>query len=396
MEFMQVVETIDAQHASIDTLFNTPDDRAYQRVGRRTNPDPAYLAQLQEAVRLLVDVREGRRSYHLLEAAMTTSDFPLLMADVLDRQLLANYREAPQTFRFYCKVATVRDFRTVKRFAINGGEARLQKVGTVPEASEYTYDVVGEAKYEYSVNKYGKKFALTWEDLINDDLGAFGDLPERLARSARRTEEFFATDLFVGTTGPDSTFFATGNANISTAGSGGVNPVLSIAGLQNAMIVIASQLDSDSEPIVISAVTLIVPPALEVVANNIVNATVARITGAGGASGQELEVANWMSRKVQVVVNRYIPIIATTNGNTTWFLFADPTDGRPAIEVGFLRGHTEPELFRKAPNQQRAGGGSNPDDGDFESDAIEHKVRHVLGGTLCDPKMAYGSNGSAA
>lgn len=395
MEFMQVVETIEAERASVEKLFNGPDDAGYQRVGRRQ--DPQYLTNIQEAVRLLTDVRAGRRSYHLLEAAMSTSDFPLLMADVLDRQLLGNYRETPQTYNQYCRVGTVRDFRTVKRFAINGGEGRLQKVGTIPEASEYQYDTISEAKYEYSVAKYGKKFALTWEDLINDDLGAFGDLPARLSRAARRTEEFFATDLFVGASGPDATFFAAGNKNISTAGSGGVNPVLSIAGLQNAMQILAGQTDSDGEPIVITAVTLVVPPALEVPAQNILNATLIRATGAGGVAGQELEVANWMRSKVTLVVNPYIPIIAATaNGNTSWFLFANPGDGRPALEVGFLRGHTEPELFRKAPNAQRAGGGADPTDGDFETDAVEHKVRHVLGGTLMDPKMAYASNGSAA
>lgn len=395
MEFMQVVETIEAEAASVEKLFNGPDQIGFQRVGRRN--DPAYLANLAEATRLLNDVREGRKSTMLLEAAMSTSDFPLLMADVLDRQLLANYRELATSYRAYTRVGTVRDFRTVKRFVMNGGEGRLQKVGTVAEGAEYTYDKVTEGSYSYSVSKYGKKFALTWEDLINDDLGAFGDLPDRLARSARRTEEYFVTDLFVGASGPDSTFFASGNANISTAGTGGVNPALSIAGLQNAMTVLGSQTDSDGEPILITAYTLVVPPALEVTANNILNATIIRATAAGGASGQELEVANWMRSKVTVVVNPYIPLVATTaNGNTSWFLFANPSDGRPAMEIGFLRGHTEPELFRKAPNAQRAGGGLDPMDGDFETDAVEHKVRHVLGGTLVDPKMAYASNGTGA
>jgi hypothetical protein len=35
-------------------------------------------------------------------------------------------------------------------------------------------------------------------------------------------------------------------------------------------------------------------------------------------------------------------------------------------------------------------------DGDFDTDSIEYKVRHVLGGSVIDPKFAVASNGSAA
>jgi hypothetical protein len=37
------------------------------------------------------------------------------------------------------------------------------------------------------------------------------------------------------------------------------------------------------------------------------------------------------------------------------------------------------------------GGGVNPTDGDFDTDTAEYKVRHVLGGTLMDPKAAVAS-----
>ena len=38
----------------------------------------------------------------------------------------------------------------------------------------------------------------------------------------------------------------------------------------------------------------------------------------------------------------------------------------------------------------------NPMDGDFETDSIMYKIRHVLGGTLLDPIMAVASNGGDA
>lgn len=386
-DFLETIETIRAEEASIGRLFNTADGTPIR--GRRN--DPAYTGMLTEAATLVADVLDGRRPVHYLTEALTTSDFPMLFGDILDRQLLAGYRETPQVWNQYAKRGSVRDFRTVKRFFVDGGEGRLTGVA---ERSPYPAGKVDEGKYQYSVSKFGKRFPISWETLINDDLDALKDAPARMARSARRTEEYFATDLFFGASGPDTTFFASGNNNIVTS-----NPALSIAALQTAFTILAAQRDTDGEPILIDAAVLVIPPALEVVAQNILQATTLRVTAAaaGGATGQELEVANWMRNKLKLAVNPYIPIIATTNGNTSWMLVADPSSGRPAAEVGFLRGHEEPELFMKSPNATRVGSGAaDVMNGDFDTDSVDYKVRHVLGGTLMDPKMAVASNGSGS
>ena len=38
----------------------------------------------------------------------------------------------------------------------------------------------------------------------------------------------------------------------------------------------------------------------------------------------------------------------------------------------------------------------NPMEGDFDTDRIDYKIRHVFGGTTIDPLMAVYSNGSGA
>ena len=97
-------------------------------------------------------------------------------------------------------------------------------------------------------------------------------------------------------------------------------------------------------------------------------------------------------------MNPYIPIVASSsNGNTSWFLFANPNNGRPALEMAFLRGHEEPEIFMKTSNAQRIGGGmTDPMDGDFDTDSLQYKVRHVLGGARLDPKMTVASSGAGS
>lgn len=395
-EFLETIEQIRAEEASVGRLFNSSKDGVGVR-GRRHTPE--YTRQLVEAANFIADVVEGRRPFSHFQEAMTTSDFSNLFGDVLDRQVLAGYRETPQTFRSYMKISTVRDFRTVKRFKVDGAEGVLT---AVPEQTEYPEASLADGVYSYSVGKYGRRMAFSWESEINDDLGMLQDVPTRYGKAARRTEERFATGLFVGVSGPNGTFFSNANKNVinTTNGAASTNPALSVAGIQDGLKVLANQVDADGEPIAIDMVHLVVPPALLVQANQILNATEIWDSSAlgGGAAGRELHTANWMKNMVTLHLNPYIPILATSaNGATSWFMFTDPNSGRPAAEVGFLRGHEEPELFMKSPDAVRIGGGvANAMDGDFSTDTVEYKVRHVLGGTLMDPKAAVASNGSGA
>ena len=384
-EFLETIERIEASAASVQRLYGGEG----QSVRSLKSDSPEYKQKLAEAARLMADAMDGKRlALWQFREAIGTSDFPLLFGDILDRQLLANYREWPGSFPNYTAVKTVPDFRTVKRFAIDGSEAVL---GQVNAQAEYPGSNLSETKFEYAVVKYGRRIPFSWEAMINDDLDALKDIPQRFARAARRTEERFVTDLLFDSNGPDATHFSVGNSNIVTS-----NPVLTIAGLQTAFTILAAQQDSDGEPIVIDSAELVVPPALEVVALNILNAVEIRVlTSGGGDSAQGLVATNWMKNRLRLNVNPYIPLIASSNGDTSWLVIANPSNARPTVEIGFLRGHAEPEIFIKASNAQRVGGGAAaPLDGDFDTDSIIYKVRHVLGGTLMDPKAAVGSKGT--
>ena len=397
MEMLELVEKIRSEEASTQKLFGS-DGRSARPAGRSAQ----YLGLLAEAAALIADVQRGRRPAYLLQEAMTTSDFPYLFGDILDRQMLAAYQEFPSDILRICRRSVVPDFRQIKRFpALTGVDGQLAKVA---EKAEYPVDDLSETSpYTYYVYKYGRKVPISWETLINDDLGNFTDIPQRLARAARRSEAKFVTGMYCTTTGPDSTFFSDANLNRMTvaAGADSANPVLSTAALGLAMKLLSKQtvtIDGASEPVYVDMVYLVVPPALEVTARNILNATQIIMAETGGTSNQTLWADNWMRNRVQLIVDPYIPIVASSsNGSTSWFLFAAPSVGTPALEIGFLRGHEAPEIFIKSPNAARVGGGmANPLDGDFDTDAVEYKVRHVFGGATMLPKMAVASNGSGA
>ncbi|GAA0403029.1 hypothetical protein GCM10009530_63760 [Microbispora corallina] len=387
MQLLDLIESYNAADASTERL--------YAREGRRVRggrTDPKYKQSLLEATRLYQAVLDGRTPVYRLQEAMSTSDFQYLFGDIIDRQMLARYQHTPVVWTSVAKRGRVRDFRSVNRYTLDGGEAVLTEV---KQAEEYPAATVTDGKYSYSVKKFGRRLPFTWESFINDDLDALADMPNRLANAATFSEEKFFTDLFAGSNGPDSTFFSSGNANVVTS-----NPALSVAGLTTAYNVLAAQKDTDGNPIYVSGVVLMVPPALRITANNIINATeiLAADGGGDGTGNNQLRVQNWLRNDVTVVVNPWLPIISSSaNGNTSWYLFADPNVGRPAMEMGFLVGHETPELFQKAPNAVRVGGGTvDPMDGDFDTDSVDTKVRHVFGGTLMDPKSAVASNGTGS
>lgn len=359
----------------------------------RRDADPRYRQRLLEAARLYEQVLKGDRYAALtFQEAMSTSDFAHLFGDILDRQILAKYQSMPVQWSAYARRGRVRDFRQVKRYTLDGAEATLDRVR---ELTEYPAAPLMDGFYAYEVGKFGRRVALSWEDLVNDDLDAFASIPDRLGNAARRTEEKFVTSLYASSTGPNSGFFSNGNRNLVASGA---SSALSVSSLQAAYTLLASQVDADGAPIYIESAVLVVPPALKVTAMNILNAVelTAASGGGDGTGTDQLTVANWMRNDVTPVVNPWLPLISTdgTVGSTAWYLFANPQVGRPALELGFLVGHEIPELFQKSPNAVRVGGGAvAPEDGDFDSDSVEWKIRHTLGGTLMDPKSAVASPG---
>lgn len=380
-EFLDLLETVKAEEATVQRMFGD----AGRGIRSLRRDDPRYLRSLSEATKLVADVTAGRTPMHRLQEAMSTSDFPLLFGDIIDRTMLGKYAEWPTVWAKVAKRGSVKDFRTKRQFVMDGAEAILSEV---PQGSEYPEAALTEGKYDYSVKKYGRRVPFLWEVFINDDLDALRETPSSLAKAARMSEERFATELYVDSTGPDATFFSAGNGNRITTGGAGLSVATLTAGIQ----ALWAQKDADGNPIFTGKVRLVVPPALAVTAMNIINATEIRVAaGSGSATTDQVVATNWVGGQVaEVVVNPWIPIVdVSANKNTTWYLFADPGVGRPAQEVGFLRGHETPELFLKSPNATRIGGGLvGAEEGSFETDGIDYKVRHVFGGGLMEPKSA--------
>lgn len=382
-ELFERLGTFRASEAS--SLFRGDGVQAGRRAG-----NPEYEARLDEAMDLWTAALHGNRYDILLfQEAMSRSDFQFLFADILQRTTLGTYAEWPMIWSTIARRGVRNDFRIGRAFTLDGAEGALPKVA---EYKEYDDSSVTDGKYDYAVEKYGRKIKISWESIVNDDLDNLRSLPDRLAKAARMTEERFASTLYAGASGPDGTFFASGHGNKMTA-------KLSTGSLQEALRLAWAQRDADGNPIFTGQMRLVVPPALTITAKNILNATeIWAATGGGDGTGaNQMRAQNWVPQEIaQSVTNPWLPILATSaNGDTSWYLFSDPGVGRPAMEVGFLRGQEAPALFVKAPNAQRVGGGMlAPEDGDFDTDSVEWKVRFCVGGTTMEPKAAVASDGT--
>lgn len=373
----------------------------------------ARVEQVASAVALWNDLRNGRvPSYFLQEAlfpqtpgvariiesnypglfreGMTRSDFPLLTGDVIDRMALARYNTFPSPWKQFATTKTLRDFRTVRRIAMNGLEGQWSDV---PETDEFQYGSASETGYTYTPKKYVKGAKISFETIMNDDLDQFTSIPDRLGRGGARTVNKFVTGLYVDANGPHASLYTVGNANKVTS-----NAVLSVTALGTAWSILRQMTDTDGEPIMVESAVLVVPPALEVTARNILNSVQIWATTQGGATGQEVHYNNWIGGSLQLAVDPYIPVVASSaNGNTSWFVFANPQISRPAIEVGFLAGFQEPQLYQKVSDTMRVGGGGvDQAVGSWGSMAQEYKGIIAFGGTRLDAKCTVSSNGSGS
>jgi hypothetical protein len=347
-----------------------------------------YARRLSEVAEMLADVMQGRQHpYVLVQEAQSTSDFPYLFGDVIDRVLLGAYASWPSVWASIARRGRRRDFRIGKAFTIDGANSPLP---VVQQGIEYPYDSLTDGNFAYGLSKYGRALAFLWEAIVNDDLQALAEAPNLLAQAAHNTEDRFFTELVVDSTGPDATFFSSGHGNLAASPG-----ALTLDTLQTGVAAMQAQKDPQGNPIFTGKVRIMVPPALEVTAKNIVRATQI-FTSPGATSGQQIATMNWANDSIaDVVVNPWLPVVDTTKGNTAWYLFADPGIGRPAVEMGFLLGHETPKVFMKAPDSVRVGGGvvGGPD-GDFATDGVAYKVRHCLGGTLMDFRGGYANAGS--
>jgi phage major head subunit gpT-like protein len=259
----------------------------------------------------------------------STLSLPGILSNVANKFLAAGFNAVEDGWREISAMRNVRDFKTSTSYSLTGGMI-YEKVGP---SGELKHGNVGELSYTNKAETYGRMFAITRQDIINDDLGALTQLPMKLGRGAAlKLNDVFWTEFLANV----GTFYSTGNLNYISGGTS----VLAASALTLVLAKFRRQTDPDGLPLGISPKILLVPPELEITADELMTAT-AFNTG-GSSTTDRVPNRNTWAGKYRVVTSSYLSNSNYTGYSTTaWYLLADPAD-LPVIEVAFLNGRETP------------------------------------------------------
>ncbi len=277
----------------------------------------------------------------------TTSDFADLLANVANKTLRRAYEEAPQTFLPLGVQVSIPDYKTVSRVQFGDAPSLLE----IKEHGEYTSGTIGEGKEQYHLTKYGRKFAITREAIINDDTNAFARIPMMFGRKARILESDLVWAQITGNPlmGDGNALFSAAHANLETDGDH-----ISVASLGRARAALRNQTSLDGALMNLTGRYLIVPPGLETTADRFVT----QITPF--AAGD----VNPFAGKLQVIAEPRLE----TNSALAWYVAADPAQ-IDMLEFGYLEGEQGPQV------ESRIG---------FDVDGVEIKCRLDFGTKVID------------
>ena len=319
---------------------------------------------------------------------VTTSGFADIITNVINKRLMREYAMLPHVWRRIASTTPVSDFKA----------RNIHRLGEYPNLTTFAESVAytpmtdpTEEAVSATIAKYGGLASITWEAVVNDDLRAFRNIPGKLARAADRTLNVSVWNKLLDNDawGEDSVAFfhvsawPTGHKNI-------VAGAYTVPNLEAARVLMTQQKDPDErEAGVVRMVSVFCGtskfddvwtdlmsdrrPILTGTDSNAVDGTPNALTM------QNPNIPSWARVRDGLTPYEVHQFDEVTGSEDDVIVAADPNITE-IMEVGFLNGREEPEIFVQ--DMERVGSF-------FDQDVITYKVRHVHdGGVLVDPRGA--------
>lgn len=276
-------------------------------------------------------VVQGMDRSQIIAAAIThsTSDFSIVLEQALHKTIINAYNQQESTWRQFCSVSTLSDFRAHNRYYLSS----FSDLKPVKENGEYEDGTINDAERETitAVTK-GRIINLSREIIINDDMGVFTQIAAKLGQAAARTieKDVYALLALNGGNGPTMSdgkaLFHVDHGNIGT----GAAP--SVAAFDEGRVLMGSQKDPGSNDFVGIRPDIFLGPL-----------------GLGGearvinGSQYDPDSSNKLQRPNKVV-GLFSTVVDTPrlSGNA-WYMLANPSL-EPVLEVGFLDGNQLPTI----------------------------------------------------
>lgn len=303
-------------------------------------------------------IRRGMRATTMMGGAFGVSDFAYITTEVMNRSLQAAYARRAATWQLVTGAAlTATDFRELHSVRF-GGDFALKKV---KENGEYESATLADEAEGLKVERRGRTIKLTFEAVVNDDMGAFQRIPTEFAMAARTMENSMVWALMRANARLKSDGKALFHADHGNLGTAGAISAQTVAAARKAMWEQRAFGSKDGDDFLqIEPDRLIVPPALELVALQFAQSTTPAEDGK----------VNPFKSSLQPSV---VPNLGAAAGgsDTAWYLVSSDL---PPIAHAYLEGYNAPTVQTIE--------GMNPD-------AVVMNARHIFGAAAVEYRGAY-------
>lgn len=295
-------------------------------------------------------VQNGMRATTMMGGAHGVSDFAYITTEVMNRSLIAAYDRRPANWQPLAGTPMqASDFRELHA-ARFGGDFALK---TVKENGEYEEATLKDEAEGLKVERRGRTINITFEAVMNDDMGAFNRIPTEFAMAARLMEATMVWSLIRSNAvlkSDKKTLFHNDHNNLATGGAIAVDTVGAARKMMWEQMAYGSAKDSE-DFLMIEPDLLIVPPALETDAGRFIS----EITPAKSSD------ANPWRNTLTPLVAPHLSGVAKNGSDKAWYL---ASSDMPPIAVAYLEGHQAPTV--------RTVEGMNPD-------KVTMTARHIFG-----------------
>lgn len=257
---------------------------------------------------------------------MTTSDFPVLLANGLNRVLSAQYQAAAPTYRQIAAPMTFTDFRAHEVLRV-GDFPMLTKV---LESGEIKVGTFGEKKESLTLLSYATQVRFSRQLLINDRLGGINQMLAGYGTTVSLFEEitFYAMlQSGSGSNGPTlvetgGQVFASGNGNLKSSDTGAID----VTKVSTGRTALRKMKRLDGNAMNLAPSIILAGPDRETEID------------------QLLSPINPVARsEVNVFSGRLTPVISSQIGALPWYLFVDPSV-LATFQYGLLDGFSGPRM----------------------------------------------------
>lgn len=284
------------------------------------------------------------------QRSLTTSDFPLALANSLNKALLASWSFAPTTWEMWTARKQYRDFRPHPSI----GMGSAPSLALLPEGDSLTYGSIGEQSNSTQAFRYARGLSFSEQTFINDDLDAIRRSINSWGAVAAAKAESLCIAVLVANAnlGDTNALFSSAHANIITSAT---TPT-TVANIDAAIQIMDAQTEPGGEDIIIEPAMMLVSSAYDLQARQALGLVVSAQT----ATTNVIPTGSSLSG-LQVVKVKGLPA-------TYWYLAANPMVA-PVIEAGYLEGRNGPVLQM---------------DSDFDTKGIRYSLHMDFGAGAID------------